>query len=97
MSPEWLDWEKWGGGGGGGDTLVFLSRGGRLSTKPPKAVWQERLYDAGFLQLRRTSMFSPLLPDRLAGLVVKASASGAEDPGFDSRLRRNFFRVESYQ
>ena len=26
----------------------------------------------------------------LAGLVVKASASGAEDPGFDSRLRRDF-------
>ena len=28
--------------------------------------------------------------DRLAGLVVKASASGAEDPGFESRLRRDF-------
>ena len=27
---------------------------------------------------------------RLAGLVVKASASGAEDPGFESRLRRDF-------
>ena len=26
---------------------------------------------------------------RLAGLVVKASASGAEDPGFESRLRRD--------
>ena len=26
----------------------------------------------------------------LAGLVVKASASGAEDPGFESRLRRGF-------
>ena len=24
------------------------------------------------------------------GLVVKASASGAEDPGFESRLRRDF-------
>ena len=29
-------------------------------------------------------------PNRLAGLVVKASASGAEDPGFESRLRRDF-------
>ena len=29
--------------------------------------------------------------NRLAGLVVKASASTAEDPGFDSRLRRDFF------
>ena len=28
--------------------------------------------------------------DRLAGLVVKASASGAKDPGFQSRLRRDF-------
>ena len=28
--------------------------------------------------------------DRLAGLVVKASASSAEDPWFDSHLRRDF-------
>ena len=34
---------------------------------------------------------------RLVGLVVKASASRPEDPGFDSRLRRDFFGVESYQ
>ena len=34
---------------------------------------------------------------RLVGLVVKASASRAEDPGFESRWRRDFFRVESYQ
>ena len=27
---------------------------------------------------------------RLVGLVVKASASGAEDPRFESRLRRDF-------
>ena len=32
---------------------------------------------------------------RLVGLVVKVSASGAEDPGFESRLRRVFFRGES--
>ena len=33
----------------------------------------------------------PLLPfDRLVGPVVKASASGAGDPGFESGLRRNF-------
>ena len=31
-----------------------------------------------------------LLLYRLGGLVVKASASGAEDPGFESRLRRDF-------
>ena len=35
--------------------------------------------------------------DRLVGLVVKASASRAQDPGFESRLRREFFGVESYQ
>ena len=28
--------------------------------------------------------------NRLVGLLVKASASGAEDPGFESRLRRHF-------
>ena len=27
--------------------------------------------------------------DRLVGLVVKASASRAEDPGFESHLRRD--------
>ena len=30
--------------------------------------------------------------DRLVGLVVKASTSRAEGPGFESRLRRDFFR-----
>ena len=35
--------------------------------------------------------------DRLVGLVVKASSSRAEGPGFQSRLRRDFFGVESYQ
>ena len=41
--------------------------------------------------------FMSLFMDRLVGLVVKASASRAEDPGFESRLRRDFFGVESYQ
>ena len=31
---------------------------------------------------------------RLVGLVVKASASRVEDPGFESRLRRDFYGVE---
>ena len=38
-----------------------------------------------------------LMINRLVGLVVKASASRAEDPGFEFRLRRDFFEVESYQ
>ena len=29
--------------------------------------------------------------DRFVGLVVKASASKAEDPGFESHLHRDFF------
>ena len=33
----------------------------------------------------------------LVGLVVKASASGAEVPGFESRWRRGFSGIESYQ
>ena len=35
--------------------------------------------------------------DRLVGLVLKASASREEDPGFESRLRREFSGVESDQ
>ena len=31
-----------------------------------------------------------LRTNHLGGLVVKASASRAEDPGFESRLRRDF-------
>ena len=34
---------------------------------------------------------------RLVGLVVKASALRVEDSGFESRLRRDFWGVESYQ
>ena len=30
-------------------------------------------------------------PDRLVGLVVKVSTSRADDPGFESRLRWDFF------
>ena len=41
--------------------------------------------------------FYLLVDDCLDGLVVKASASRAEDPGFESHLRWDFFRVESYQ
>ena len=37
-----------------------------------------------------------LLKNRLVGLVVKASASKAEDPGFESRLRPDFFPGSSH-
>ena len=46
---------------------------------------------------RPGSDFLVVVLDRLVGLVVKASASRAEGPGFEFRLRRNFFGVESYQ
>ena len=37
-----------------------------------------------------------LTANRLAGLVVEASTSGAEDPRFKSRLRRVFFPRSSH-
>ena len=43
--------------------------------------------------IRELFTFRPLC-DRL---VVKVSAPRAEDPGFESRLRGDFFGVESYQ
>ena len=45
-----------------------------------------RSFDCLSVQLRTQVCYS----DRLGGLVVKASALGAEDPGFESRLRRDF-------
>ena len=36
-------------------------------------------------------VLSLFIQDRLLGLVVKTSGSRAEDPGFESRLRRDFF------
>ena len=41
-------------------------------------------------------MWDMLLFDRLVGLVVKASTSRAEDPGFESRLRWDFFSESSH-
>ena len=38
----------------------------------------------------RTQWPSPDILDRLVGLLVKASASRAEDPGLESRLRQDF-------
>ena len=37
-----------------------------------------------------------LAGDRLVGLVVKASASGVEDPGFDSHVRHGDFSGSSH-
>ena len=43
-----------------------------------------------FYNLLFVLVISPFGLYHLVGLVVKASASGAEDPGFESRLRRDF-------
>ena len=41
-------------------------------------------------------MNAAVLFDRLVGQVVKASASRVEDPGFESRLHRDFFLRSSH-
>ena len=41
---------------------------------------------AMFLSIHSTEREGSIPKYRLVGLVVKASASGAEDPGFESRL-----------
>ena len=43
------------------------------------------------------ALSSLLVEHRLVGLVVRASASRAEAPGFESRLLRDFSGVESCQ
>ena len=50
-----------------------------------------------FFSVRNSVPASPLPAFTASLAFVKASASRAEDPGFESRLRRNFSGVESYQ
>ena len=90
--------------------LVVHTGPGALTTRPTRRLYSENkgvifvgitrvvccdVCFAAFLCIVCQLLF--LLSNRLVGLVVKASASGAYDPGFDSRLRRDFFGVESYQ
>ena len=60
-----------------------IARSGRAG-KP-----QVRSGKTGMCQTVTTTPFLPS-SHRLAGLVVKVSASGAEDPGLESRWRRDF-------
>ena len=89
-----------GGGGRGREfsrTGTLIAGKGRLEPVPylPKTCRMAKHWDS--------SVESPCLyqgvrgVDRVVGLVVKASASRAEDPDFESRLRRDFWGVESYQ
>ena len=51
---------------------------------------EKRTKDQSAIFLRQELIDSCLFYDHLVGLVVKASASRAEDPGSESRLRRDF-------
>ena len=53
---------------------------------------RQRKTDAGMSV--KSAVYS-LFVHRLAGLVGEAPSSGAEDPGFESRLRRDFSGVDS--
>ena len=77
---------------------------GRRTCATPPSSWQHVHWGSELVSRRRrrncsqdTRTSTATSSHRLVGLVVKASSSKAEDPGFESRLRRDFFGVESYQ
>ena len=76
---SWLG-EGWGEGGGRRKIQAYL-KDGSAETIVRATIRRRKLQ---ITQSQYTDI------DRLAGLVVKASASRAEDPGFESRLRRDF-------
>ena len=71
--------------------MLFLSRGGNYLQLP----WVLNIPDAqsaeggNFYVYLQLPHFKVSVVYRLVGLVVNASALIAEDPGFESRLRRN--------
>ena len=94
--------------------------------KPRDKSWERRSGKGTYLERAKTRVWAPAelyqwlknwpssgypAGDSLTGLVVKACASGVEDPGFESHLRQDFsgwshtsdfklgtpFWVESYQ
>ena len=62
-----------------------------LTTRPTRRSGKQG-FDPGSAALETDSLATQPTRNRLVGLVVKASASRAEDPGIESRLRRDFFR-----
>ena len=74
----------WGGGGGGGEG------GGRTITFCDNCLCAAALRRNLLRQLLVVGCVIIELGHRLVGLVAKAFASRAEDPGFESRLRRDF-------
>ena len=71
-------------------------------TSPRRSPAMVALHDTRFVECRWWNdgwTVKPVVTCRSPPLWPsgKASASRAEDPGFESRLRRDFFGVESYQ
>ena len=105
----WGGGKGWGdkaGEGGGRITYFKLMTnvktcGGKKTNKQKKGGKERLKKKKGFGSYLCASPLGSrdlfLANDRLVGLVVKAFASRAEDPGFETRLRRDFFGVESYQ
>ena len=74
--------------------ILWRQAPGWVATKVPVSksqVWNDRR-KRGAISVPPALEADSLPLGRLVGLVVKASASRAEDPGFESRLRRDFFR-----
>ena len=67
-----------------------------IRTARPRQRWNKPIHLLQQPVVAIPSSGSPAC-HRLVGQVVKVSASRAEGPGFESRLRRDFFGVESYQ
>ena len=79
--------------------ILWRQAPGWVATKVPVSksqVWNDRR-KRGAISVPPALEADSLPLGSLFGLVVKASASRAEDPGFESRLRRDFLGVESYQ
>ena len=93
INEECLLWESF----QKGCTSLFWSSEWRHISKILRDEFLSLTYLCSSLPVEYRPSTSPRHRNRLVGLVVKASASRAEGPGFESRLRRDFFGVESYQ
>ena len=69
---------------------------GKSYALPTETEGREQTCSLNQLQSTDIGEASPCTNDPLVGLVVKASASRTEDPGFEFRLRQDFSGVESY-
>ena len=72
------------------DGDVNISKG-QMTLRPQDEHW------TCFFTYASLFLVVSVYADRLVGLVVEPFASRAEDPEFESRLRRDFSGVESYQ